>query len=146
MNYALNHRDTLMNYLKDGRCEISNNAAERRAKVYATGRKNFLFHDTEDGAKASAVVLRLEDCLVRVDGLLLIAYDRRDKRRKNRGKNRRKDLIDLICKKLIKGKSVEQIADDLEDTVENITIICEVANEFAPDYDIEENCMTLQKN
>ena len=54
--------------------------------------------------------------------------------------------IELICKKLIKGKSVEQIADDLEDTVENITIICEVANEFAPDYDIEENCMTLQKN
>ena len=59
VNYALNHRDTLMNYLKDGRCEISNNAAERRAKVYATGRKNFLFHDTEDGAKASAVVLSI---------------------------------------------------------------------------------------
>lgn len=59
VNYALNHRDTLMNYLKDGRCEISNNAAERRAKVYAMGRKNFLFHDTEDGAKASAVVLSI---------------------------------------------------------------------------------------
>ena len=41
------------------RCEISNNAAERKAKAYATGRKNFLFHDTEDGAKASAVVMSL---------------------------------------------------------------------------------------
>ena len=48
-----------MNYLRDGRCEISNNAAERKAKAYATGRKNFLFHDTEDGAKASAVVMSL---------------------------------------------------------------------------------------
>ena len=48
-----------MNYLLDGRCEISNNAAERRAKTYVTGRKNFLFHDTADGATASAIVLSL---------------------------------------------------------------------------------------
>ena len=38
---------------------ISNNAAERRAKTYVTGRKNFLFHDTADGATASAIVLSL---------------------------------------------------------------------------------------
>ena len=43
----------------DGRCEISNNAAERRAKSYATARKNFLFHDTVDGANASAIVMSL---------------------------------------------------------------------------------------
>ena len=48
-----------MNYLLDGRCEISNNAAERRAKSYATARKNFLFHDTVDGANASAIVMNL---------------------------------------------------------------------------------------
>ena len=42
VNYARNHKDSLMNYLLDGRCEISNNAAERKAKVYATVRKNFL--------------------------------------------------------------------------------------------------------
>ena len=59
VNYAFNHKDTLMNYLLDGRCEISNNAAERRAKTYVTGRKNFLFHDTADGATASAVVLSI---------------------------------------------------------------------------------------
>lgn len=59
VNYAQNHHETLMNYMKDGRCEISNNAAERRAKSYATGRKNFLFHDTVDGALASAIVLSI---------------------------------------------------------------------------------------
>ena len=48
-----------MNYLLDGRCEISNNSAERKAKVYATGRKNFLFHDSVDGAKATAIVMSL---------------------------------------------------------------------------------------
>lgn len=59
VGYAINHHETLMNYLKDGRCEISNNVAERKAKSYATARKNFLFHDTEDGAHASAVVMSL---------------------------------------------------------------------------------------
>ena len=55
-NYARNHRDTLCNYLLDGRCEISNNAAERRAKSYAIGRKAFLFHTSVAGAGASAVM------------------------------------------------------------------------------------------
>ena len=56
VNYALNHRETLRNYLLDGRCEISNNAAERRAKSYAIGRKAFLFHTSVAGAGASAVM------------------------------------------------------------------------------------------
>ena len=56
VNYAQNHRDTLCNYLLDGRCEISNNAAERRAKSYAIGRKAFLFHTSTAGAGASAVM------------------------------------------------------------------------------------------
>ncbi len=56
VNYAYNHRQTLCNYLLDGRCELSNNAAERCAKSYAIGRKNFLFHNSVPGAQASAVV------------------------------------------------------------------------------------------
>ena len=42
--------------MKDGRCEISNNAAERRAKSYAIGRKAFLFHTSVAGENASAVM------------------------------------------------------------------------------------------
>lgn len=56
VTYAKNHRETLCNYLLDGRCEISNNAAERRAKSYALGRKAFLFHTSTSGAEASAVM------------------------------------------------------------------------------------------
>lgn len=54
--YTQNHKDTLRNYLQDGRCEISNNAAERRAKSYAIGRKAFLFHTSTAGAEASVVM------------------------------------------------------------------------------------------
>ncbi|KAI4446709.1 hypothetical protein C823_001227 [Eubacterium plexicaudatum ASF492] len=40
----------------DGRCELSNNRAERCAKSYAIGRKNSLFHTSAAGAEASALV------------------------------------------------------------------------------------------
>lgn len=56
VKYAQNHKETLCNYMLDGRCEISNNAAERRAKSYAIGRKASLFHTSEAGAAASAVM------------------------------------------------------------------------------------------
>ena len=59
VNYAQNHRDSLCNYLQDGRCELSNNAAERMAKSYAIGRKASLFHASVSGANASAILYSL---------------------------------------------------------------------------------------
>ena len=59
MNYAQNHADSLQAYLQDGRCELSNNVAERKAKSYAIGRKNSLFHTSVDGAKASSIIYSL---------------------------------------------------------------------------------------
>ena len=59
VNYAQNHKDTLQGYLQDGRCELSNNKAERNAKSYAVGRKNFLFHTSVNGAIASSVIYSL---------------------------------------------------------------------------------------
>ena len=59
VNYAQNHKDTLRNYLEDGRCELSNNKAERGAKSYAIGRKASLFHTSVDGAVASSIIYSL---------------------------------------------------------------------------------------
>lgn len=59
VNYAQNHKDTLQGYLQDGRCELSNNMAERNAKSYAIGRKNSLFHTSVNGAVASSVIYSL---------------------------------------------------------------------------------------
>ena len=59
VNYAQNHKDTLRNYLQDGRCELSNNCAERKAKSCAIGRKNSLFHTSVDGAVASSIIYSL---------------------------------------------------------------------------------------
>lgn len=59
VNYAQNHRESLCTYLQDGRCELSNNVAERMAKSYAIGRKAFLFHASVAGANASAIIYSL---------------------------------------------------------------------------------------
>jgi len=49
----------LINYLKDGRLEISNNRAERSIKPFVIDRKNFLFANTPGGARGSAVIFTL---------------------------------------------------------------------------------------
>ena len=45
----------MCNYLKDGRLELTNNRAERAVKPFVTGRKNWLFANTEKGAETSAI-------------------------------------------------------------------------------------------
>ena len=47
-------------------------------------------------------------------------------------------MVSLICKKLSKGKSVNQIADDLEEDVSKIKEIYDVAKDFAPEYDVKK--------
>ena len=45
--------------------------------------------------------------------------------------------MSLVCKKLRKGKSVEEITDELEEENSEISDMCEIAKKFAPDYDEE---------
>ena len=44
-------------------------------------------------------------------------------------------LIRQVCRKLKKGKSIEQIADELEEEEARIQVLCDVACDFAPEYD-----------
>ena len=54
--YIRNRKPYLTNYLKDGGCSFNNNTSERSCKAFVTGRKNWLFADTQKGAEASALV------------------------------------------------------------------------------------------
>lgn len=47
-------------------------------------------------------------------------------------------MVSLICKKLSKGKSFNQIADELEEDVSKIKEIYDVAKDFAPEYDVKK--------
>lgn len=63
IQYLDNQWLKLQNYFKDGRLEISNNRMEWAIKPFATGRKNWLFADSVEGAKAAANIFSLiETC------------------------------------------------------------------------------------
>ncbi len=47
---AMNQWDYLTRYTSDGRMPIDNNILERDIRVFATGRKSWLFSGTADGA------------------------------------------------------------------------------------------------
>lgn len=65
MHYVLRHWRALINYLKDGRLEIDNNAVENIIRPFALGRKNWLFAGSPSGAKAGAILYSLiETCKV----------------------------------------------------------------------------------
>ena len=54
LSYTDNEWCYLIRYLEDGQLEIDNNYIENYIRPFALGRKNWLFSDTVEGAKASA--------------------------------------------------------------------------------------------
>jgi transposase len=59
LTYLKNQWVYLNNYLLDGRIELSNNRAERSIKPFVISRKNFMFANTQLGAKSSAIIFSL---------------------------------------------------------------------------------------
>ena len=56
------------------------------------------------------------------------------------------EKIELVCKKLSKGKSLQTIADELEENLSVIEKICRAAEPFAPDYDVESIYEAMQRS
>jgi len=54
VNYLLGEWETLDKYIYDGVMPIDNNYVENAIRPFVIGRRNWLFYDTQDGAKASA--------------------------------------------------------------------------------------------
>ena len=61
-----------------------------------------------------------------------------DHMERGRKEGRQKYLIECICKKLRKGKTIGLIAEDLEEEVSVIEKIYEIAKNFAPEYNVDE--------
>lgn len=70
-----------------------------------------------------------------VIAMSLYEYDEKLHERSMRNFGREEQLISLIIKKCKKNKSLEQIADELEDDVEKIRPMYNLVVRFAPEYD-----------
>jgi transposase len=56
LTYANNHRKALRRFLADPKLPLDNNIAERALRIFALGRKNFLFAGHDDAAQNIAVL------------------------------------------------------------------------------------------
>lgn len=56
LRYSAGEWEHLERYVEDGRLMIDNNFIENKIRPFALGRKNWLFSDSVDGAKASATI------------------------------------------------------------------------------------------
>ena len=61
VGYALSQKKNLTAFLQDPQIPLSNNRAENAIRPFVIGRKNWLFCDTPNGAKASAVFYSLAE-------------------------------------------------------------------------------------
>lgn len=59
IRYALNNKEALMCFLKDGAIEIDNNIAERALRGVAVGRKNWMFAGSDRGGHTAAALFSL---------------------------------------------------------------------------------------
>lgn len=57
-----------------------------------------------------------------------------------------KKLIELVCKKLEKNYSIEEIADILDEDIISIQNIVQVAKKYAPEYDTAKILKELWEN
>lgn len=73
VRYTQNRRDSLETYLEDGRCSLSNNLTEQLMKAFVTGRKGWLFSDSVDGAKASAIAYSIVE-MAKASGIHVFEY------------------------------------------------------------------------
>jgi len=56
IQYCQNQWHKLIRYIEDGHLTIDNNRVERAVKPFVIGRKNWLFSNTANGARASAIL------------------------------------------------------------------------------------------
>jgi transposase len=70
--YTLGQWEKLERYLEDGNLQIDNNRVERAVKPFVIGRKNWMFSNTANGARASAMLYSIIET-AKANGL--VPYD-----------------------------------------------------------------------
>ena len=73
VGYCQNQWHKLNRYLEDGGLNIDNNRAERAVKPFVIGRKNWLFSNTANGARASAMLYSIIET-AKANGLIPFDY------------------------------------------------------------------------
>ena len=61
LKFSVNQENYLKVFLTDGDVPIDNSASERSIRTFCIGKKNWMFHNTVNGAKASAIIYSITE-------------------------------------------------------------------------------------
>lgn len=61
LKYCINQEKYLKVFLENADVPIDNSASERSIRTFCLGKKNWMFHNTENGAKASALIYSISE-------------------------------------------------------------------------------------
>ena len=61
LKYSLKQEKYLKVFLTDGNVPIDNSASERSIRTFCIGKKNWMFHDSIQGAQASAIIYNISE-------------------------------------------------------------------------------------
>ena len=61
LKYSINQEKYLKVFLTDGNVPIDNSASERAIRTFCIGKKNWMFHDSIQGAQASAIIYSISE-------------------------------------------------------------------------------------
>lgn len=61
LKYCINQEKYLKVFLDNANVPIDNSASERSIRTFCLGKKNWMFHNTENGAKASALIYSISE-------------------------------------------------------------------------------------
>ncbi|MCQ2602140.1 MAG: IS66 family transposase [Treponema sp.] len=61
LNYIINQEKYLRVFMEDGEVPIDNSASERVIRTFCLGKKNWMFHNTANGASASAMIYSISE-------------------------------------------------------------------------------------
>lgn len=86
----------------------------------------------------------IEVVLTEYDEKGYIAYEKRLSHAKGVEDGEFRKLVQQVCKKLSKGKTPAQIAEDLEEDIHTVAEICDAAVPFAPDYDCDKIVIAIK--
>ena len=73
VTYTLGQWNKLERYLENGQLQIDNNRVERAVKPFVIGRKNWMFSNTANGARASAMLYSIIET-AKANGLIPFDY------------------------------------------------------------------------
>lgn len=73
----------------------------------------------------------------KVFGGKVLEFEARTIKNQGKAEGRKEHLTECVCKKLRKGKDIKLIAEELEEEISVVEKICEIAKNYAQDYDVE---------